>query len=160
MNQTPISYCTHYLHYHAAEGQPITNYIGPLAAETSQFAEKPMSCSQAWARLSKRLKAMQYIYRAENAHHRDDLQAAAHASNTSRDRRSCNVQRIILMYVGSQGSEYPDCEMLSEKPNKLSMLHVHHGHCAPCKGWHQQASKLKSTAAYMLAAACKGSNVM
>jgi len=36
------------VHYHAAEGQPITNcIIRPLGEGTKQFAEKPMTCSHA-----------------------------------------------------------------------------------------------------------------
>ena len=38
--------------YYAAAGQPITNFR-PLAAGTEKYAEKPMTCSSAWQRLTK-----------------------------------------------------------------------------------------------------------
>ena len=53
--------------YHAA-GQPITNFLTrPLLKGTTQFAEKGMSCSNTWARLTGQLKA-QGMYTGQSVH--------------------------------------------------------------------------------------------
>ena len=55
-------------HHYAAAGQPITNHIiRPLGVGTKQFAEKPMTCSNAWARLTKCLKALD-MYTGQSVH--------------------------------------------------------------------------------------------
>ena len=56
------------VHHHAAAGQPITNYITrPRGVGTKQFAEKPMTCSNAWARSTKCLKALD-MYTGQSVH--------------------------------------------------------------------------------------------
>jgi len=56
------------VHHHAAAGQPISNCITrPLGVGTKQFAEKPMTCSNAWARLTKCLKALD-MYTGQSVH--------------------------------------------------------------------------------------------
>ena len=56
------------VHHHAAAGQPITYYITrPLGVETKQFAEKLMTCSNAWARLTICLKALD-MYTGQSVH--------------------------------------------------------------------------------------------
>ena len=53
---------------HAEAGQPITNYLTrPLQVGTSLFAEKLMSCSNVWARLTKYLKAFN-MYTGQSVH--------------------------------------------------------------------------------------------
>ena len=53
---------------HAEAGQPITNFITrPLQVGTNLFAEKSMSCSNVWARLTKYLKALN-MYTGQSVH--------------------------------------------------------------------------------------------
>ena len=72
------------VHHHADAGQPITNYITrPLGVGTKQFAEKPMIASNAWARLTKCLKALD-MYTGQCPQHKErqhDSQAAAAAES-------------------------------------------------------------------------------
>ena len=47
------------VHHYAAAGQPITSFITrPLAVGTKRIAEKPMTSSNTWARLTQGLKAL------------------------------------------------------------------------------------------------------
>ncbi|DBA78632.1 TPA: hypothetical protein ACH3X1_008554 [Trebouxia sp. C0004] len=47
------------VHHYAAAGQPITNFLTrPLQVGTKLYAEKGMTCSNAWARLTKYLKVL------------------------------------------------------------------------------------------------------
>ena len=56
------------VHYYAAAGQPITNFITrPLAVGTKRFAEKPMTSSNTWARLTQGLKALG-MYTGQSVH--------------------------------------------------------------------------------------------
>ena len=53
---------------YAEAGQPITNFITrPLSVGTSRFTEQPMTCSNAWARLTKHLKALD-MYTGQSVH--------------------------------------------------------------------------------------------
>ena len=56
------------VHHYAEAGQPIINYITrPLQVGTNLYAEKPMTCSNTWARLTKYLKALN-IYTGQSVH--------------------------------------------------------------------------------------------
>ncbi len=88
--------------HHAAAGQPITNYITrPLGVGTKQFAEKPMTYSNAWARLTKCLKALD-MYTGQSVHstrrgnmiHRQQHLQESHKEigESQRNWRGCNVQ--------------------------------------------------------------------
>ena len=56
------------VHYYVAAGQPITNFITrPLQVGTKLFTEMGMTCSAAWARLTKHLKA-ENMYPGQSVH--------------------------------------------------------------------------------------------
>ena len=56
------------IHHYSEAGQPLTNFIiRPLAVGTKHFSEKPMTCSNAWARCTKYLKAMG-MYTGQSVH--------------------------------------------------------------------------------------------
>ena len=86
------------LPYYTAAGQPITNFvIRPLAVGTKLFAEKPMTCSNAWHRLTKSLKALG-IYSGQSVHstrrgHMIHKQQHLHESHKEiADAAMCNEQ--------------------------------------------------------------------
>jgi len=55
-------------HHYAEAGQPVTNFITrPLAVGTKQFAEKSMTCSNAWACLTMYLKSLG-MYTGQSVH--------------------------------------------------------------------------------------------
>jgi len=55
-------------HHYAAAGQPVTNFItGPLTVGKKLFAEKFMTCSNAWARLTMYLKSLG-MYTGQSIH--------------------------------------------------------------------------------------------
>ena len=56
------------VHHYAAAGQPITNFITrPLVVGTNRFAEKLMTSSDTWARLTQGLKALG-MYTGQSVH--------------------------------------------------------------------------------------------
>jgi len=56
------------VHHYAAAGQPIINFITrPLQVGTKTYAEKGMTCSNAWACLTKYLKALG-VYTGQSVH--------------------------------------------------------------------------------------------
>ncbi len=76
------------VHHHAAAGQPITR---PLGVGTKQFAEKPMTCSNAWARLTKCLKALD-MYTGQSVHSTRRGNMIHRQQHLQRNWRGCNVQ--------------------------------------------------------------------
>ena len=70
------------VHHYAEAGQPITNFLTrPLSVGTKRFTEQLMTCSNAWARLTKHLKALD-MYTGQSVHstrRQHDTQAAANA---------------------------------------------------------------------------------
>ena len=77
------------VHHHAAAGQPITNFLTrPLQVGTKQYAQKGMTCSNAWARLTKYFKA-QAMYTGQSVHSTRRSNSTCTPQNNS---CSCYVQ--------------------------------------------------------------------
>ena len=56
------------VHHYAEAGQLITNFLTrPPAVGTKRFTEQLMTCSNAWARLTKHLKALD-MYTGQSVH--------------------------------------------------------------------------------------------